>query len=108
KLEDAEEGTVVNVKRHEDIQALMPAPRDATVNLSEEKARQDFAEISNLGSAGRQDPTDTTATAAAISEQRLRMREEDERTIVLKFVARWIKKTTVKTKEENRTPSWHK
>lgn len=108
KLENSQDNTLIWVKAHTDIQTVPRAGHDASVQIGEEKARRDFAEITNVGAEARQAPQESTATAAAISEQRLRAREEDERTGYSETLASTIKKMLLLTIEKRGLPLWIK
>lgn len=102
------DGTVIFVKRDQAIQPINNAPLDSSVINSLNISSGDFDKVSGTSNPQRGVSDRTTATEAATIEQRSRVREEVDRTIVAEWLCAIAKETLLTIIERFSEPFWIK
>lgn len=102
------DGTVIAVKRDQAIQPINNAPLDSSIINSLNISSSDFDKVSGTSNPMRGMSDRTTATEAATIEQRSRVREEVDRTIVAEWLCAIAKETLLIIIERFSEPFWIK
>jgi len=108
KFAHGPDGTSICVKRDQAIQPINNAPLDSSVINSLNISSSDFDKVSGTSNPQRGISDRTTATEAATIEQRSRVREEVDRTVVAEWLSAIAKETLLTIIERFSEPFWVK
>ena len=108
KLISGPDGTIVWVKRQDALQPVAYPPLDASIGSVLQVSKDDFNIISGTSSEQRGLADRTTATQAAIVNQRAQIRDNEEREVVATWLCRIAKEALLQARERFTTFTWVK